>query len=90
MIYLLKSQRYSEEDIWMCFLDLQNARVREMVIMAVAYYHHIDYRYVGELTGSFSISFRAQPCKWGTAIFEDRIKKDPEAIGKFNVVASMP
>jgi hypothetical protein len=61
-----------------------------MVIMAVAYYHNIDYRYVSELARSFGVSFWAHPRKWRTAVFEDRIKENSETIGKFDVVASMP
>lgn len=60
-----------------------------MVVMAVAYNHNIDYRDVSKLAGSLGVSFWAHPRKWRTAVFEDRIKEDSEAIGKFNVVASM-
>lgn len=70
-------------------MNLQDARVGEMVVMAMRDDYDIDHRYVGKMAGSFCVSLRAQPSKWRAAIFENRVEQYSEATRKFDVVAGM-
>ena len=73
----------------MCFLDLQDARVGEMVIVAVADDDYVDLGYVGQMTGSFCVSFWAHPANGRASVFEDRVEQYSETAGEFDVVAGM-
>ncbi len=73
----------------MFFLDLQDAGMGEMVVVAMTDHDNIYCGYVGEMTGSFCISFRAQPRKGRATVFEDWIEQYAETAREFDIVTGM-
>lgn len=46
----------------------------EMVVVTVTDYYYVDYGYVGEMAGSFCVSFGTYPCERRAAILKNWIK----------------
>lgn len=60
-----------------------------MVVVAVADNDHVDCGYVGEVAGSFCVSFWAHPGKWRASIFEYRVEQHSETTRELNIVTGM-
>lgn len=63
--------------------------MRQMVVMAMAYDHHVNDRKVFDATWWWCVAFRAYVGKWTAAFFEYRIKKNAQATGVFDIIARM-
>jgi hypothetical protein len=71
------------------FLDLQNGRVGEMIVVAMADNNNVDFWYPLDINWLLCISFWPHPREWRASLFKDGIKEDAEATRELRIVTGM-
>lgn len=83
------TQRYEEMAIGMFLRNSFYSRQRQMIVMIMRYYNHIDNGNFANVARRFGVSLRTEPGKWRASVFKHRIEKNSKTTGEFGIEAGM-
>jgi hypothetical protein len=73
----------------MVFLDLENGRMRKVVVMGMADANSVDNWNIFYIAWFGRISLWSHEVEWRASILEDRVEENAQARREFDIVASV-